>query len=249
MPALCDSEGAVGKFFLCSDSERCLRSRTFEKQVRKSSFIPVVAPDTRVLVLGSLPGEASLAAQRYYAHPRNAFWPIMGELCGARPELPYEERCERLVAVGVAVWDVLKSCRRVGSLDTAIERDSEQPNDFAKFFKSHPRLRLVAFNGQKAEIAFRRHVLRTLDEATRRVTFDGEPLELSPLEYRMVALFVERKGQVVTPLELASHVQGRDDDAAKNAVEAMIARLRKKTESGAIETRRGFGYVLPDGPA
>ncbi|MNY81129.1 Transcriptional activator protein CzcR [compost metagenome] len=65
----------------------------------------------------------------------------------------------------------------------------------------------------------------------------------------MVALFFDRKGQVVTPLELASHVQGRDDDTAKNAVEAMIARLRKKTESGAIETRRGFGYVLPDGPA
>ncbi|HEV7309416.1 response regulator transcription factor [Ensifer sp.] len=89
----------------------------------------------------------------------------------------------------------------------------------------------------------------TLDEATRRVTFDGQPLELSPLEYRMLALFVARKGEVVTQLELASHVQGRDDDAAKNAVEAMIARLRRKTEGGAIETRRGFGYVLPDGTA
>lgn len=86
----------------------------------------------------------------------------------------------------------------------------------------------------------------TLDETTRRVTFDGEVLELSPLEYRMIALFVERRGQVLTQLELASHVQGREDDAAKNAVEAMIARLRKKTESSAIETRRGFGYLLPD---
>ncbi|MBP1887151.1 response regulator transcription factor [Sinorhizobium mexicanum] len=86
----------------------------------------------------------------------------------------------------------------------------------------------------------------TLDEEKRRVTFDGRVLELSPFEYRMIALFIERKGQVVTQLELASHVQGREDDAAKNAVEAMIARLRKKTESGAIETRRGFGYILPD---
>ncbi|OCP20941.1 MULTISPECIES: response regulator transcription factor [unclassified Ensifer] len=86
----------------------------------------------------------------------------------------------------------------------------------------------------------------TIDETTRRVTFDGQVLELSPLEYRMIALFVERKGQVLTQLELASHVQGREDDAAKNAVEAMIARLRKKTESSAIETRRGFGYLLPD---
>lgn len=86
----------------------------------------------------------------------------------------------------------------------------------------------------------------TLDETTRRVTFDGGALELSPLEYRMVAYFIDRKGEVLTPFELASHVQGRDDDAAKNAVEAMIGRLRRKTESAAIETRRGFGYLLPE---
>lgn len=89
----------------------------------------------------------------------------------------------------------------------------------------------------------------TLDEATRRVTFDGEALDLSPLEFRMIAYFIERRGEVLTSLELASHVQGRDDDSAKNAVEAMIARLRRKTESGAIETRRGFGYLLPGDPS
>lgn len=87
----------------------------------------------------------------------------------------------------------------------------------------------------------------TLDEATRRVNFDGLPLDLSPLEYHMIAYLIEHRGRVISQLELASHVQGRDDDAAKNAVEAMIARLRRKTESGAIETRRGFGYCLPDG--
>jgi two-component system, OmpR family, response regulator len=86
----------------------------------------------------------------------------------------------------------------------------------------------------------------TLDEASRRVTFDGAALDLSPLEYRMIAYFIERRGHVISQLELASHVQGRDDDAAKNAVEAMIARLRRKTDSDAIETRRGFGYRLPD---
>jgi two-component system, OmpR family, response regulator len=85
----------------------------------------------------------------------------------------------------------------------------------------------------------------TLDEHARRVTFDGRELDLSPLEYRMVSLFIDRPGAVLTPAELASQVQGRDDDAAKNAVEAMVARLRKKTDSNAIETRRGFGYVLP----
>lgn len=86
----------------------------------------------------------------------------------------------------------------------------------------------------------------TLDEQARRVTFDGRELDLSPLEFRMMTLFIDRPGVVLTPAELASQVQGRDDDAAKNAVEAMIGRLRRKTDSDAIETRRGFGYVLPE---
>jgi DNA-binding response OmpR family regulator len=86
----------------------------------------------------------------------------------------------------------------------------------------------------------------TLDEQARRVTFDGQELDLSPQEFRMISLFIESPGVVLTPAEIASKVQGRDDDAAKNAVEAMIARLRKKTDSAAIETRRGFGYVLPE---
>ncbi len=132
------------------------------------SFPPIADKRARVLVLGSMPGAASLAAGEYYAHPRNAFWPIMGELYGAEPELPYNERRQRLMAAGVAVWDVLKSCRRVGSLDTAIERASEEANDFAEFFASHPQVRLVAFNGQKAQTAFKRHVLPTLDEATHQ---------------------------------------------------------------------------------
>ena len=84
-----------------------------------------------------------------------------------------------------------------------------------------------------------------LDEQARRVTFDGRELDLSPREYRMMSVFIDNTDVVLSPIELASQVQGRDDDAAKNAVEAMIARLRKKTDSEAIETRRGFGYVLP----
>jgi two-component system, OmpR family, response regulator len=86
----------------------------------------------------------------------------------------------------------------------------------------------------------------TLDESSRRVTFEGRELDVSPLEYRMISFFIERAGVVLSPAEIASRVQGRDDDAAKNAVEAMVARLRKKTDSSAIETRRGFGYVLPE---
>lgn len=89
----------------------------------------------------------------------------------------------------------------------------------------------------------------TLNDTTRRVTFDGRDVELSPHEYRLVAYLLDRKGQVVAPLDLANHVQGRDDDTAKNAVEAMIGRLRRKTDPQAIETRRGFGYLIPDDPA
>ncbi len=86
----------------------------------------------------------------------------------------------------------------------------------------------------------------TLNESTRRVTFDGSDIELSPHEYRLVSYLIDRKGEVVAPLDLANHVQGRDDDSAKNAVEAMIGRLRRKTDMAAIETRRGFGYLVPD---
>ncbi|MDQ0455469.1 response regulator transcription factor [Rhizobium paknamense] len=85
-----------------------------------------------------------------------------------------------------------------------------------------------------------------VDEAGFRVTFDGQPLEVSPSEFRLIQLLVENKGRVLSPYEIAAHVQGRDDDASKNAVEAMIARIRKKTGSDAIETRRGFGYRLAE---
>ena len=117
---------------------------------------PVGAASARVLILGSMPGEASLAAGRYYAHPRNAFWPIMGDLCGAGPDLPYAERIRRLAAAGVALWDVIGACVRQGSLDSAI-RD-EVANDFASFFAAHPRLARIGLNGAKAASSFRRHV-------------------------------------------------------------------------------------------
>ncbi|MFA7413159.1 MAG: response regulator transcription factor [Rhizobium sp.] len=85
-----------------------------------------------------------------------------------------------------------------------------------------------------------------VNDQSRRVTYDGRPLDLTSLEYRLVQLFVSEPGRVFDPIEIARHVQGREDDAAKNAVEAMIARLRRKTDPEAIATRRGFGYVLPE---
>ncbi len=122
------------------------------------SFPPLQAPDARVLVLGSMPGAASLAAGQYYAHPQNRFWPIMGALVGAGPELPYAQRMQRLRAAGIALWDVLAECEREGSLDSAIRDETAVANDFAGFLRHHRRVATVLFNGAKAEASFRRFV-------------------------------------------------------------------------------------------
>ncbi|MDD2873818.1 MAG: DNA-deoxyinosine glycosylase [Azoarcus sp.] len=133
------------------------------------SFAPVCRSDARVLILGSMPGEASLVAAEYYAHPRNAFWPIMGALFGAAPEQPYPVRLERLLDAGVALWDVIGSCRRSGSLDSAIATDSIEANDLAGLFAACPQLNHVFFNGSAAETAFRRHVQLPHGEHSIRV--------------------------------------------------------------------------------
>jgi hypoxanthine-DNA glycosylase len=126
---------------------------------RIRSFDPIARRDARTLILGSMPGAASLAAGRYYAHPRNAFWRIMAELLGFDPQAPYATRARALCAARVALWDVLHSCVRRGSLDTMIVNDSEVANDFRAFFRAHPRIDTVCFNGAKAEASYRRHVL------------------------------------------------------------------------------------------
>lgn len=133
------------------------------------SFPPVAAPDARRLILGSMPGEASLSASQYYAHPRNAFWRIMGDLLGAGPALPYPARLARLTAAGIAVWDVVADCERRGSLDAAIVRESVQANDFRHFFAEHPGIEQIFFNGTAAENLFRRHVLPRLDRVPREL--------------------------------------------------------------------------------
>ncbi|HUF73428.1 MAG TPA: DNA-deoxyinosine glycosylase [Gammaproteobacteria bacterium] len=121
-------------------------------------FPPVVGPAPRVLVLGSLPGRASLEANQYYAQPRNAFWPIMGALCGASPALDYSARLAALVDAGVALWDVLLEATRPGSLDSSIVTASQRINDIASLIACHETIGLVAFNGLKAAGIFRRHI-------------------------------------------------------------------------------------------
>lgn len=125
--------------------------------------LPPVANDSaRLLILGSMPGLASLRAGQYYAHPRNAFWPIMGDLVGASPTLPYDARLARLQAAGIALWDVIGACVRPGSLDADIVTDSIRANDFIRFFDRYRTIRRICFNGTAAEAAFRRHVAPTL---------------------------------------------------------------------------------------
>jgi len=129
-----------------------------------SSFLPVARKDARVLILGSMPGIASLEAQRYYAHPRNAFWPILADICGFDRELGYEQRLEQVQRAGIALWDVLASCARSGSLDSDIEAASIRTNDFAGFFASHPCVSHVFCNGGTAFQMFRKRVVPDLPE-------------------------------------------------------------------------------------
>ncbi len=151
-------------------------------------FPPIARPDARLLILGSLPGRRSIAASEYYAHPRNAFWPIMRELYGIRGD--YASRCDGLRRAGIALWDVLAASVRPGSLDSSIVKKRSETNDFVKFFDEHPAVQRVAFNGRTAEALFCREVLPTLGVAH---------LELIPLPSTSpahAAMTPDKKGEI-----------------------------------------------------
>ena len=122
------------------------------------SFAPIVDSSSRVLVLGSMPGKASLRAGEYYAHPRNLFWPLMEELLGVARSQRYERRSAALLARGVALWDVLETCTRGSSLDSDIVESSIVANDLPGLLDEQPSIRTLCFNGLRAANAFRRHV-------------------------------------------------------------------------------------------
>jgi len=126
-------------------------------------FDPVARPDARVLILGSMPGVASLEATEYYAFPRNVFWKIMGDLFDADPQLGYQSRLQKLNENHIALWDVIQSCHRPGSLDSAISDEGMKTNDFKDFFTKHPHISHVFFNGQKAAGLFKKRVAPGLD--------------------------------------------------------------------------------------
>jgi len=129
-----------------------------ESMVSLHSFPPIETAGAHLLILGTMPGRVSLQEQQYYAHPRNAFWRIVGKFLGFDADRTYEERVAALAASGIALWDVLKSCTRKGSLDSAIAIDTIVPNDFRTFFAAHPHIRRICFNGANAENLFRKYV-------------------------------------------------------------------------------------------
>jgi len=131
-------------------------------------FPPIAGSDARILMLGSLPGQRSIAEEQYYAHPQNVFWPIMRELFGV--EGSYADRCEQLVQNRIALWDVLQSSLRLGSMDANIQLDSARANDFEGFLAAHSEIRLIVFNGRKAEALFRKFVNnKAISDSIQRV--------------------------------------------------------------------------------
>ena len=118
---------------------------------------PVVAPDTRLVILGSFPGVASLAAQQYYGHPRNGFWELLGAVIDVDlRSLPYAARLDALRAHGVGLWDVIATAERQGSLDSAIRNETRNP--LADFVAALPRLKAIGFNGGTAARLGRRQL-------------------------------------------------------------------------------------------
>lgn len=121
----------------------------------KAGLPPIARPDVRLFVLGSLPGDASLAARQYYAHPTNQFWRLLGgAIDQPLQELPYDRRLERLAESGVGLWDVIASARRRGSLDQAIRL--AEHNHLEHLLRDFPELRAIAFNGSTAAEAGRK---------------------------------------------------------------------------------------------
>ena len=129
-----------------------------------TGFPPIIDSQARVLVLGSMPSVLSLQRGQYYAHPRNLFWHIIGELLGFGADDDYRSRTAALHAAGIGLWDVLHACERRGSLDASIQRESMVANDFPALLTAHPNIGQVFFNGGKAAQIFRRLVLPVLQE-------------------------------------------------------------------------------------
>lgn len=124
--------------------------------MKKYSFAPISETNATILILGTMPGEQSLALQEYYGHSRNNFWKILFTLFDKEIATDYQEKIKLLKQNKIALWDVLEACERNGSLDSAIKK--EVANDFESFLKKHPNIKHIYFNGQKAASFFKKYV-------------------------------------------------------------------------------------------
>lgn len=138
-----------------------------DMKYRVQSFPPIIDGSATILILGSMPGIESLRAQQYYAHPRNAFWKIMQYVLGFPEHAGYRERTEALKHNGIALWDVMQSCERSGSLDANIDQQTIETNSFVSLFREHPQIGRILFNGSAAETAYRKRVLPRLQGKAR----------------------------------------------------------------------------------
>ena len=131
------------------------------------SFEPLIGQRPRIIILGSMPGVASLEAVQYYAHPRNTFWPIMGEMFGVDHKAGYESRVSEFEKLPLILWDTLQACHRPGSLDSNIDISSAQANDIPGLLQQFPEVRAIVFNGAAAEKYFRKLVVPILPGSAR----------------------------------------------------------------------------------
>jgi TDG/mug DNA glycosylase family protein len=158
-------------------------------------FPPISRPDAGTLILGSMPSRESLLQRRYYAHPRNSFWPIISELFGIMT-LDYAQRAECLTRKGIAIWDVLQACFRSSSLDSDIDDSTIVTNDFETFYRNHSRINRVFFNGAKAESVYRRHVLPGLPTDLAAIQLQRLP-STSPANAGMTAAEKQQAWKVI----------------------------------------------------
>lgn len=148
--------------------------------------------DARILILGTLPGVASIKQQQYYAHPQNAFWRILQQLFNIPVHAPYAERCKSVLEHQLAIWDVCHAAQRIGSLDSSIQGHSIIANDINHLLTTCPHITLIAFNGQAAAQLFNKHIhltpvvpavtLPSTSPANARLSFEQKLLQWAVLK-------------------------------------------------------------------
>lgn len=154
--------GIILNDLICDDIQNKIIKATNNQRCK--SFLPNIDKNSKILILGSMPGVKSLEEQQYYAHPQNRFWKLMGMFCNADnlPELNYQEKLQILLKNKIALWDVIQSCYRDGSLDSKIQ--NELPNDIPEFLKQFPNIKIICLNGNKSYSALKKHFPELLNQ-------------------------------------------------------------------------------------